>query len=91
MWATLAMPFPPSGAPWCLAGGGLLALSCESGSEDGPDLLLNPATERYVHKRSHVVAMCRATGFTVDVQETTLRYQAGQPVQGFVIFAHKPT
>ena len=74
-----------------LVPGGLLALSCESGSEDGPDLLLNPATERYVHKRSHVVAMCHATGFTVDVQETTLRYQAGQPVQGFVIFAHKPT
>ena len=71
--------------------GGRLVFSCESGPEDGPDLHLNPATERYVHKRSHVESLCHAAGFSTEVEETTLRYQKGQPVPGFVVTAHKPT
>jgi len=77
-------------AAWnALAPGGHLFFSCESGPEDGPDLFLNPTTERYVHKRSHVEGLGRAAGFAVDVQDTVLRYQKGQPVQGFVVTARK--
>lgn len=77
-------------AAWrALVPGGRLIFSCESGAEDGPDLYLNPSTERYVHKRSHVEGLCRAAGFAVDVETTTLRYQKGQPVQGFVVTAYK--
>ena len=77
-------------AAWgALVPGGLLILSCESGPEDGPDLFLNPATERYVHKRSHVEAQCRAAGFSVETRDTVLRYQKGKPVHGFVITARK--
>ncbi|MBN9261886.1 MAG: methyltransferase domain-containing protein, partial [Hyphomicrobium sp.] len=79
-------------AAWrVLIPGGRLVFSCESGPEDGPDLHLNPATERYVHKRSHVESLCHAAGFSTEVEETTLRYQKGQPVPGFVVTAHKPT
>ena len=74
-----------------LVPGGRLIFSCESGPEDGSDLFLNPTTERYVHKRSHVEGLCRTAGFAVDVEATILRYQKGQPVQGFVVTARKPT
>ena len=77
-------------AAWrALRPGGRFIFSCESGPEDGPDLHLNPATERYVHKRSHVEMQCRATGFAVEAEETTLRYEKGQPVHGFVVTARK--
>ena len=78
------------GAWRALAPGGRLFLSCESGPEDGPDLVLNPATERYTHKLSHVVGQCRAAGFAeVGTENTTLRYEKGHPVQGFVVTARK--
>ncbi|MFN3374955.1 MAG: tetratricopeptide repeat protein [Burkholderiaceae bacterium] len=77
-------------AAWqALVPGGRLVFSCEIGLEDGPDLHLNPATERYVHKRSHVEALCQAAGFAVETELTVLRYEKGQPVQGFVIWARK--
>lgn len=77
-------------AAWsALTPGGRLVFSCESGPEEGPDLFLNPSTERYVHKRSHVESLCRATGFSVNAQNTVLRYQKGKPVHGFVITARK--
>lgn len=77
------------GAWSALVPGGCLIFSCESGPEDGPDLFLNPTTDRYVHKRSHVEGLCRTAGFTVDAEETVLRYQKGRPVDGFVITARK--
>jgi len=77
-------------AAWrALVPNGLVILSCESGPEDGPDLFLNPTTERYVHKRSHVEGLCRTAGFSVEAQNTVLRYQKGKPVNGFVITARK--
>lgn len=80
-----------AGAWHALVPGGRLYLSCESGSEDGPDLFLNPQTERYVHKPSHVKNQCRTVGFTnVDIETTTLRHQQGKPVQGFVVTSRKP-
>lgn len=72
-----------------LVPGGRMVFSCESGPEDGPDLHLNPATERYMHRRSHVEALCRSAGFDTSAEDITLRYQKGQPVSGFVVTAHK--
>ena len=74
-----------------LAADGQLLFSCESADENGPDLVLQ-ANGRYAHKRSHVLALCRAAGFDeVSVEDTTLRTEGGSPVQGFVVTAHKPT
>ena len=36
-------------------------------------------------------AALEGAGFSVDVEATILRYQKGQPVQGFVVTARKPT
>ena len=73
-----------------LAADGMLVFSCETASETGPDLVLLP-TGRYAHKRSHVEALCKAAGFdTVDIEETVLRHESHQPVNGFVVTAHKP-
>ncbi|AVP59158.1 tetratricopeptide repeat protein [Pulveribacter suum] len=72
-----------------LSPGGQLILSCETGPEEGPELVLNPDTGRYQHKRSHVEGLCRAAGFAVETEATILRYEKGQPVQGFVITARK--
>jgi len=74
-----------------LVPGGRLFFSCESGPEDGPDLVLNRSTERYVHKRSHVERLCRDAGFVVEVENTVLRTQKGQPAHGFVVMARKPS
>ena len=73
-----------------LVPGGQLVFSCETASEDGPDLVLLPAG-RYAHKRSHIEALCRAAGFgTVSVEDTVLRQENNAPVHGFLVFAHKP-
>ena len=73
-----------------LVPGGQLVFSCETASEDGPDLVLLRAG-RYAHKRSHVEALCRAAGFgTVSVEDTVLRQENNAPVHGFLVFAHKP-
>ena len=73
-----------------LVPGGHLVFSCETAPEEGPDLVLRDSS-RYAHKRSHVEGLCRAAGFVrVDVEDTTLRHENGQPVEGFVVTAHKP-
>ncbi|AEF88261.1 Methyltransferase type 12 [Delftia sp. Cs1-4] len=73
-----------------LAPAGQLILSCEAAPEEGPDLVLNAVTERYAHKLSHVEKLCRAANFeTVETEHTTLRYEKGEPVKGFVIYARK--
>ena len=68
---------------------GDLYFSCETAPEDGPDLVLQP-NGRYAHKRSHVHALCRQAGFeSVEIEDLVLRYEAGEPVQGFVVTARK--
>ena len=72
-----------------LTPGGDLYFSCETAPEDGPDLLLQPQG-RYAHKRSQVQALCQQAGFeSVHIDDLVLRYEAGAPVQGFVVAAHK--
>ena len=69
---------------------GVLYFSCEAAPEDGPDLVLQ-ANGRYAHKRSHIEALCQQAGFdSIDVQALVLRQEAGQPVPGFLVTAHKP-
>lgn len=68
---------------------GDLYFSCETAPEQGPDLVLL-SSGRYAHKRSHVLALCREAGFErVDVEDMVLRYEAGEPVQGFLVAARK--
>ena len=68
---------------------GDLYFSCETAPEDGPDLVLL-GSGRYAHKRSHVQALCRAAGFeSVEIEDLALRYERGQPVQGFLVHARK--
>lgn len=72
-----------------LAPGGMFVFSCETAPEAGADLVLQPSG-RYAHKRSHIEALCKTAGFaTVEVQDTALREENRQPVQGFVVTAYK--
>ncbi len=73
-----------------LRDGGRFIFSCETASESEADLVLRP-TMRYAHKVSQVEALCRAAGFdSVAVESMTLRYEALEPVQGFLVTAGKP-
>ncbi|MPM48483.1 Ubiquinone biosynthesis O-methyltransferase [bioreactor metagenome] len=68
---------------------GDLYFSCEIAPEDGPDLVLQP-NGRYAHKRSHVLALCKEAGFEdVQMEDLVLRYEAGEPVNGYLVVAHK--
>ena len=58
--------------------------------EDGPDLVLQ-ANGRYAHKRNQVLALCQAAGFvSLEAEDTELRQENHQPVQGFTVVAQKP-
>ncbi len=72
-----------------LVPGGTLVASFEEAPEDGPDLVILPSG-RYAHKRSHVIGLCEAAGFaTVDVENTVLRLEDGQPLQGYLVWGTK--
>lgn len=69
--------------------GGHFVFSCERALETEADWLLRPS-RRYAHKQSHVEALCRAAGFAeVAVQDTTIRQEGDQPVNGFLVTARK--
>ena len=69
---------------------GHLIFSCESTAEGEADLVLRP-TMRYAHRQSHIEALCTAAGFdSVSVQPTVLRMEGNQPVNGYIVVAHKP-
>jgi predicted TPR repeat methyltransferase len=69
--------------------GGRFVFSCETATEDEPDLVLRP-TMRYAHQPSVIEAICRATGFEgVEVESMTLRYENLQPIEGFLVTARK--
>lgn len=72
-----------------LAAGGMMVFSFETAPEQGADLVLQPSG-RYAHKRSHVQVLCEAAGFaTVEIEDTVLREENHQPVNGFVVTAYK--
>ena len=73
-----------------LVPGGQFVFSCEAAPEDGPALVLQPSG-RYAHQRSHIHTLCEAAGFApIDIEDTVLRYENAEPVNGFVVTAHKP-
>lgn len=73
-----------------LRGGGHFMFSCETATEDEADLVLR-SSQRYAHKASQVEALCRAAGFEeVALEPMQLRYENMEPVQGFLVTAHKP-
>lgn len=72
-----------------LVPGGRLIFSCEHGDANGSDVQLRPS-DRYAHRLASVQQQCLQAGFKfVQVRETELRQEAGQPVPGFVIMATK--
>lgn len=72
-----------------LAPAGTFVASFEVSPEDGADLVLLP-TGHYAHKRSHVVQLCDSAGFAkIEIEDTVLRLENGQPVNGFVLWATK--
>jgi predicted TPR repeat methyltransferase len=74
-----------------LVPGGTLVASFETAPEDGENLVLL-LSGRYSHKRSHVAKMCEMAGFAkVDIEDTVLRLENGEPVNGFVVWATKVT
>jgi predicted TPR repeat methyltransferase len=74
-----------------LVPGGTLVASFETAPEDGENLVLL-LSGRYSHKRSHVANVCEMAGFAkVDIEDTVLRLENGEPVNGFVVWATKAT
>ena len=68
---------------------GHFIFTCEAAPEDGADLLLGDKL-RYQHKASAVEAMCRDAGFDkVEIEHMDLRMEAGEPIGGFRVTAHK--
>lgn len=73
-----------------LTPGGQFVFSCEAAPEDGPALVLQ-SSGRYAHQRSHIHSLCEAAGFApIEFEDTVLRYENSEPVNGFVVMAHKP-
>ena len=68
---------------------GTFIFSCEQAPADGADLVLLPEN-RYAHKVSHIVELCQKSGFAdVQIEEMSIRQEAGQPVPGFLVTARK--
>lgn len=72
-----------------LLAGGRFVFSCETGSDNSADYALQ-STYRYTHQRSYVERLLLNAGFSnISITERVLRYEAGQPVQGFLVTAQK--
>lgn len=69
--------------------GGRFVFSCEAGADGAADYALQLAY-RYTHQRSYVQRLLAAAGFKdIEMEDRVLRYEAGQPVQGFLVTARK--
>jgi predicted TPR repeat methyltransferase len=79
-----------SGAYKVLVPGGSVIFSIEAAGEDEADVVLRP-TMRYVHKPSHVEALCQKSGFEdITLTPTVIRLENNAPVNGFLVVARKP-
>lgn len=69
--------------------GGRFVFSCETGAEGAADYALQ-AAYRYTHQRSYVQRLLDAAGFKdIEIEDRVLRYESGQPVQGYLVTARK--
>ena len=72
-----------------LASGGRFVFSCEA-APDTVETFALQSTQRYVHQQAHVEQLLADAGFkNIRIEACTLRYEAGEPVQGFVASAQK--
>lgn len=72
-----------------LTPGGQFVASFEEAAVDGPNMELRPSG-RYAHKRSHVQSVFEQAGFVdVVVQDVLLRMEAGNPLNGYVVWGRK--
>lgn len=72
-----------------LAEGGRFVFSCEAGLDQGPDYALQRSL-RYSHQQAYVRRLLGEAGFgEVNVVQCVLRLEAGEPVNGFLVTAHK--
>lgn len=70
--------------------GGRFIFSCEAAGEGEKNLMFR-STQRFAHKPSHVETQCRSAGFDdVYIEFVTLRFEAGKPIEGFLVNAEKP-
>ncbi len=68
---------------------GRFVFSCESGTDGEADYVLQ-SNYRYAHQRRYVQRLLEAAGFEeIAIEDRVLRYEAGQPVQGFLVNARK--
>jgi predicted TPR repeat methyltransferase len=69
--------------------GGRFVFSCESASPDVKTFALE-STQRYVHQQDHVHQLLVSAGFKdIIIERRTLRFEAGEPVAGFLVTAQK--
>jgi predicted TPR repeat methyltransferase len=72
-----------------LTSGGRFVFSCEA-APDTVETFALQSTQRYVHQQAHVEQLLADAGFKdIRIEACTLRYEAGEPVQGFVASAQK--
>ena len=72
-----------------LTPGGRLVFSCEAAA-DTVETFAQLNTQRYVHQKAHVEKLMADAGFKdIRIEACILRYEMGEPVQGFVASAQK--
>lgn len=72
-----------------LTSGGRFIFSCESASKEVKSFSLQD-TQRYVHNEDYVHKLLISVGFKdIQFEEQSIRLEAGQPVQGFVVTVRK--
>lgn len=70
--------------------GGRFVFSCEAGADSETDYTLQ-TSYRYTHQRNYVQHLLQQAGFKdVEIANRVLRFEADQPVQGFLVTARKP-
>ena len=70
--------------------GGRFLFSCETGADGAADYALQNSF-RYTHQPSYVQRLLQQAGFEdIAVEDRMLRFEADQPVQGFLVSARKP-
>lgn len=68
---------------------GFFFFSTEVADNDGPGFVLQ-ANGRYAHSRSYLESLLQQAGYALaTIEEKTIRFEAGEPVKGFVVTAQK--
>ncbi len=69
--------------------GGYVIFSCERALATETPWVLRPS-KRYAHEQGHIESLCRAAGFAdIRVEDTTIRFEGTEPVNGFLVVARK--